>query len=487
MVTTLLFLTHVIIVMVLGAKIIFRRLPVGTSLAWIFIVSVFPLFGFGLYMLIGDHRLGRKRLKHGDLVRAHYQNELRIDDGAVTDSHPEVETSFYKIARVAGRETGFLIRSNNSVDILSDAEDMFAAIVNDIDSAETVCHLEFYIVHPEGRVLQVFRALIDAAARGVECKLIADHIGSKKFFRTEWPAKLREAGIVVIDSLPTGVIKTFFTRSDLRNHRKIIAIDRWISYCGSFNLADPDHFKIKAGVGKWVDVMLRIEGDASEALSVVFNTDFVIESSEQKIINDIPALPPVTHVSRAPITLKKPIQVLPSAPEMRNSVIFETLVSSIYAARRSVRITTPYFVPDESLVLALTNAAKRGINVQIIVPEKVDSFLARHASRSYYGDLFQAGVSIHEFREGLLHAKIILIDDEVCYLGTVNLDMRSFYLNLEITVALHSPEDCRAVDDILNRYMAGSTAVIPSEYLDENRSKFSIFRENLVRLAGPML
>ncbi len=487
MVTTLLLLAHVLIAIGLGIKIIFRRLPVGTSLAWIFIVSVLPIFGFGLYMLIGDHRLGRKRLKHGDLVRSHYQQVLNIEDGAVTDAHPAVQTSFYKIANIAADETGFLIRSDNVVDILSEPENIFSRIIQDIDDAKSTCHLEFYIVHPEGRVLQVFRALIDAASRGVDCKLIADHIGSKAFFRTDWPERLQAADVTVIDSLPTGVIKTFFTRSDLRNHRKIIVLDRWISYCGSFNLADPDYFKVKAGLGKWVDVMVRMEGNASEALSVVFNTDFVIESAQKKSVDEIPPLPPISSAVQPALTHKRPIQIIPSGPEMRTSIIFETLVSSIYAAQSHIRITTPYFVPDESLLLALTNAAKRGVNVQIIVPERVDSFLARHASRSYYGELLYAGVSIHEFRDGLLHTKIILIDDEVCYLGTVNLDMRSFYLNLEITIALHSQDDCRAVNEILNRYMAGSTVIMPNAYLDQNRSRLSIFRENLVRLAGPLL
>lgn len=487
MLTTLLFVMHWIIVALVAVKVVFRRLPVGTSLGWIIIVSALPVIGFGLYMLIGDHRLGRKRLRHGDLVRRYYQKRLDIKDGAVSMQHPEVETAFFKIARVAAKETGFVIRPDNAVTIFDEAEEMFESLISDIDQCRDVCHLEFYIVHPEGRVLEVFRALIDAAGRGVECKLIADHIGSKAFLNGQWPKRLEEAGITVIDSLPTGIIKTFFTRSDLRNHRKIVVLDRWIGYTGSFNLADPDYFKSGAGVGKWVDVFVRIEGNASEALAVVFNTDYVIETAQGRSVTKIPPLSALEAVPETDESHQSLVQIIPSGPEMRTSVIYETIISSIYAAKDFIRITTPYFVPGESLMLALTNAARRGVKVQIILPKRVDSFLARYAGRSYYGELLKAGVSLHEFQDDLLHSKIILIDDDVCYLGTVNLDMRSFYLNLEITLALHSRDDCLAVGEILNRYVAGSTVIMKDEYMDENRSPRSVFFENLIRLTGPLL
>ena len=487
MLTTALIVLHWALVIGVAVKVVFRRLPVGTSLAWVIIVSLLPVVGFAIYILIGDHRMGRKRLRHGDIVRSHYQSELAIREGAITRHHPDVEGIFYQIATVAAKDTGFLVRPDNRVDILTEPEAMFASMIADIEAAQSICHLEFYIVHAEGRVLDVFEALMAASQRGVVCKLLADHIGSQPFFRSAWPEKLRHAGVEVIDSLPTGVIKTFFTRSDLRNHRKIIVIDRWIGYCGSFNLADPDYFKRDSDVGKWIDLFLRIEGDASEGLSVVFNTDYVLESQTEASVDSIPKLASIQDLPPETEAHCKLVQIIPSGPEMRTSVIFETLVSSIYAARESIRITTPYLVPDESLLMALTNAARRGVHVQLIVPQRVDSFLARHASRSYYGELMEAGVGIHEYRGGLLHTKVVLVDNEVCYLGTVNLDMRSFYLNLEITIALHSPEDCRSVSDVLNRYMAQSVTIAADEYLDRNRSKPEIFLENLVRLAGPLL
>lgn len=487
MITTLLVIAHWLSVLWVAEKVIFRRLPVGTSLAWIILAAVFPVFGFATYMLIGDHRLGRRRLKYGDIVRRYYQEALSIRQGAIRDSHKDIDDTFLRIADVAAKDTGFHIRSRNSVDILTEPEDMFTALERDIRQAETLCHLEFYIIHPEGRVLDILNAVADAASRGVECIILADHIGSKPFFKSDWPGRLEAAGVQVIDSLPTGIVKSLFLRSDLRNHRKLLILDRKIGYSGSFNLADPEYFKVDKGVGKWVDVLLRIEGDTAEAMSVVFNTDYVLETQEKSSLKKIPALTPLDHDKVPALRDDKPIQVIPSGPEMRTSIIYETVVSSIYAAKETIDITTPYLIPDESLLLALTNAARRDVRVRIIVPKKVDSFMVRHASRSYFNELLEAGIELYEFQNGLLHTKIISIDGSVSYLGTVNLDIRSFYLNLEVTIALHSNRDCQDVSNIIDGYLSDSERIKSSDWMDGKRSRFVIFLENFIRLAGPLL
>lgn len=488
MLGTILVFVHIVIIVTVSVKVIFRRLPVGTSLAWIIIVAIIPYIGLGIYFLLGDHRLGRQRLRLGDLVRRYYQKSLLIEAGAEDDMHPEIDDVFYKIGNVAAQGSGFHIRSNNDLEIITDPWQMFDALIEDINSAAQTCFLEFYIIDPAGRVENVLRAVCDAAGRGVDCKILADHIGSRRFLKSKWKTELEEAGVEIIDSLPTGVIKTFFTRSDLRNHRKIVVIDRNVSFTGSFNLADPEYFNRDKEVGPWVDVFVRIKGDASEALSVVFNTDYVLDTHNRKTIGKVPSLPEIDKVAN---TVSKsanaPVQVIPSGPEMSTSLIYETIISSIYAAKEYIYITTPYLIPDEPLLLALTNAAKRGVNVRIMVPKNVDSRLVKFASRSYYGELLKSGVEIYEFKAGLLHSKIILIDDSVCYLGTVNFDMRSFYLNLEITIAAHAAEDCSKMKRIYDSYEALSDKIKADDWMDGRRSKVEIFTENVVRLASPLL
>ena len=488
MLTSIVLCLHIIIILTITAKVIFRRLPVGTSLAWIIIVAVVPFIGFGFYMLIGDHRLGRRRLRLGDLVRRYYQRSLNIEEGAEDESHPDIQDAFMKIGDVAARGTGFHIRSNNTVELLTKPEAMFDAIIRDIDAAQHTCFLEFYIIDPQGRVDNVMDAVIRAAKRGVDCKILADHIGSRKFFKSSWPKTLRSAGVEVVDSLPTGIIKTFFLRSDLRNHRKIIVIDRRVSYTGSFNLADPQMFNQSKKVGSWIDVFIRMEGDVSEALSVVFNTDYVLDTHDRKSAWKIPALPDIEVPEHArPERDDAPIQIIPSGPEMATSVIYETIIASLYMAQKEIIITTPYLIPDEPLLLALTNASRRGVDVKIIVPEKVDSVMVRFASHSYFGELLVAGIEIYEYQAGLLHSKFVMVDESVCYVGTLNLDMRSFYLNLEITLALHSEKDCATISTVLHDYIANSRKVIKDDWLDGRRSKPVVFAENLVRLASPLL
>lgn len=488
MLTSIALILHIAIVVGVAVKVIFRRLPVGTSLAWIIIVSVIPYLGFAFYMLIGDHRLGRKRLRLGKIVRQYYQKQLGIQDGAEDATHPEIEDNFMKIGEVAAKGTGFHIRSNNRVKLMNTPDVMFETLINDIDKAKSSCFLEFYIIDPQGRVNLVLDAVLRAAQRGVECKILADHIGSRGFFKSDWPEKFDEAGVEVVDSLPTGIIKTFFRRSDLRNHRKIVVIDRDIAFTGSFNLADPDHFKIKKNVGAWVDIFIRMEGDIAEALSVVFHTDYVLDVFNDETIKKIPPLSDVNITSEFEDDLDdSPIQLIPSGPEMSTSIIYETIIASIYNAQESIDIATPYLIPDEPLLLALTNAARRGVDVRIIVPKKVDSKLVSFASHSYYGELLKAGISLYEFTDGLLHSKVILIDGDVCYLGTVNLDMRSFYLNLEITVALHNRADCADVKTIMMDYIQNSDEVLVTDWLDGYRPKMVMFAENCVRLASPLL
>lgn len=485
MIASIFFFTHWLIVARVAYKVVTRRLPVGTSLAWIMIVAILPVVGIAGYYLIGDHRIGRKRSKGGDIVRSIYQNRLGTEEGAVDHTHPKLPLVFAKIAAVAAQETGFHVRADNDIKIFNQPRDIFNHILRDISVADHICHMEFYIVDPQGRVIDVFEEMIKAAARGVSCKILADHIGSKSFFDSDWPQKLEAAGIEVVASLPVGIIKSYFTRSDLRNHRKIIVVDRLVSYTGSFNLADPEKFNADKDVGQWIDILVRIEGDASESLSVVFNTDFVMDTQGETEVLEIPQLDPV-HPEFEPIAPGNVLaQIIPSGPEMLTSVIYETIVSAIYAAQKSILITTPYLVPDESLLLAITNAARRGVDVKLIVPKRVDSLLVHHASRSFFEELVESGIKLYEFSAGLLHTKSIVIDDEVAYLGTVNLDVRSFYLNLEITIAIYDRKVCKDMRKIINEYLDQSEVICIDAW--QSRTAKDRLLENVFRLASPLL
>ena len=306
---------------------------------------------------------------------------------------------------------------------------------------------------------------------------------------SEWETQLREAGVRIVPALPVGVFKTFFARSDLRNHRKILIVDNLVAYTGSFNLVDPRFFKQGAGVGEWVDVMMRCRGEMVLELAAVFYADVAVETDEnltevqqqiEQISDKIPELLTIKRQSGDAIA-----QVIPSAPNQSDPVIYETIVCAIHAAKSRVMITTPYFVPDELLLTALTTAAKRGVDVTLILPAKVDSLLVRWASRAYYPNLLNAGVKIALFHGGLLHAKTLTVDNGYALFGTVNMDMRSFFLNLEISLAIYDAPATEAIAQLQQQYLRDSRLISLTHW--QQRDKVWGLVENVVRLFSPLL
>jgi cardiolipin synthase len=443
-----------------------------------------PVAGPVIYLLFGDHSLGAQRLKLGQRIRAFYQEAYAVTgaDAAPLDDIPE---PFAGLSRSIALESGFPMQARNSYAILIDAADILERMRRDIDAARTSCGLEFYIIEPEGRVVPVLEAILRAAARGVTCQVLADDYGSKGFFRSAWPARLKVAGVTVVRSLPVALLKSFSKRSDLRNHRKLLICDRAVAYTGSFNLIDPKVFKAGRHVGAWVDIMMRTEGDVVDALTCVFNADFLFEEKGSdiggKVLRPLPLDP--TAGARGPGMAR--MQLLPSGPEMPRSTLYEFIVTAIFNARRTVRIVTPYLIPDQAVMLALTSAAKRGVAVQLIVPERLDTRIGQFASQATYAELLAAGVEIRRFGAGLLHAKAVLIDEDMTVFGTVNMDSRSFYLNLELSLIIYEPQVNSALRAILDSYVALSAKV--DEQAWAARPGTRRFLENVMRLAAPVL
>jgi len=477
-------LVHVGVATGLSLHILYRKLQVNTALAWIVLLIAMPIGGPVLYILFGDPTLGQRRLRLGARIRHYYQKAYAVARADSVNLGLIAEPFGALAGSIAG-DSGFPVLARNRTAILTDAGEILASMARDIDQAKTVCCLEFYIIDPQGRVEALLQAVLAAAARGVECKILADDFGSRPFFRSDWPKRLRAAGVTVIRSLPDSPIKSLSKRSDLRNHRKLLICDRTAAYTGSFNLVDPHFFKSDSHVGEWIDVMMRIEGQMVDALSCVFNADFLLEDPAADIgeaalralplDSDCPPLPDDRNM----------MQLLPSGPEMTSSTIYEFIVAAIFNARHRVRIVTPYFIPDQAVLLALKSAAKRGVEVQIIVPARIDTKLGRYASQAAYDELLAVGVDILCFSGGLLHAKTVLIDEAISLFGTVNMDMRSFYLNLELSLILYEPRMNTELGAVMDTYVARSTAITQQQWAA--RPARQRFLENLLRLAGPLL
>jgi cardiolipin synthase len=250
---------HVLVATILSLRVLYRKLQVNSALAWIVVLIAMPIGGPVLYVLFGDPNLGRRRLELGHRIRSYYEKAYAIAraDAASVDAIPQ---PFNAMAASIARDSGFPVLSHNRYTLLSDAGDILQRMASDIDAARCDCCLEFYIIDPRGRVEAVLEAVLRAAGRGVASRILADDFGSKGFFRSDWPARLKAAGVSVTRSLPVAPIRNFSKRTDLRNHRKQLICDRAVAYMGSFNLVDPHFFKADAHVGEWIDLMMRIEG-----------------------------------------------------------------------------------------------------------------------------------------------------------------------------------------------------------------------------------
>jgi cardiolipin synthase len=460
-----------------SVRIIKRRLPVGVSLAWLTVVLIFPFAGAVVYLLIGESRLGRDRHRRAKALRDSYRGLVQAKRESAGLGAPELPPAEQALARLAEAVFQTPVFPGNDLRLLRDAGEAFPALVADIDAARHTCHLEFYIWDVGGLADGVVEALLRAAARGVTCRVLVDAVGSKRFLKSDRARRLRDGGVTMRGALPVTLRRLLFVRADLRLHRKVVVIDGAVAYAGSLNLADPALFKQNAGVGQWVDALARVTGPAVAALGAIFLYDWELETGEA--IRDSAGKPPEPGGGRAAV------QVLPSGPGERVGAIEQVLLAAVYAASRELVLTTPYFIPDESLLAALLSAPGRGVDVTLIVPAKVDSRLSHYASRAYQADLLAAGVRIALYQGGLLHTKSLAVDGRFSLFGSLNLDPRSLRLDFEVTLAVFDAEFTQALRGLHQRYLGRST------WLDlpacRARGAVECFTEDAARLVGPLL
>ena len=476
----LILVAHITIICALSIRVIMKRRPVGISLAWLVLIFILPLAGALLYLLIGERRLGKHRAARAAALLEPYKkwhqglpHENFVDGSSLTP--PAVP-----ICRLAKTVIGIPALAGNRLQLLNGAASILQAIIEDIDRAQYTCHMEFYIWNQGGIADQVAEALIRAAGRGVTCRVLVDAVGSAQFLKSEFPARLRESGVELTAALPVNPLRAAFVRLDLRLHRKIVVIDGKLAYTGSLNLVDPRFFKQEAGVGQWIDAMVRVEGPAVEVLGVIFLWDWEIETGV-----GIETLENSSSLKTPPQAGKAVVQVVPSGPGYEDHAIHSLLLTTIYAARRELIMTSPYFVPDEAVQTALLSAARRGVAVTIILPEKIDSLLVRYACRSYFDELLAAGVKILRFQGGLLHTKSITVDGQLALFGTVNLDMRSFWLDFEVTLCIYDLDFGDRLRTLQLQYAADAVAVDIRSW--RRRTAWERFCENAAQLFAPLL
>lgn len=424
-----LFLVHIILVIATTVRILLRshRQP-ESRMAWLVVVFAIPYLGVLAYALLGETGIGRKRMAR--LNRG--METLPRPDGGTQSTTINVPEHYKPLFAVGQSISGYTSAGGNNARLMEDSDSTIDFMVADIDAATKHVHLMFYIWLNDSNGTKMVEALKRAAKRGVQCRAMVDDLGSKAMIRSPQWQELSDAGVQTARALKIGnpFLRMLDGRIDLRNHRKILVIDNLLTYCGSQNCADAA-FLPKAKYAPWVDAVMRFTGPVVQQMQHLFATDWMEAVDED-----------ISEILRQPVAKEEPgfmAQVIGTGPTVRNSAMPEMFQSLMYAARKELFITTPYYVPNAAIQAALCAAANRGVQTTIIFPARNDDFAVGATCQSYYEELLTAGVRIFEYLPGILHTKSLTLDGEVTLIGSANLDRRSFDLNYENNILLYDP------------------------------------------------
>jgi cardiolipin synthase len=463
---------------VLGRILLRPHRDPASRIAWLVVVATFPLIGIVAYLFLGEVNIGKRRAQRLNEV-LHGMPPFQRQGESGQAALPANVERYRHLFELGESINGFQPLNGNSAYLLADSNTAIDTMVTDIDAARDHVHVLFYIWLPDHNGLKIVEALKRASLRGVTCRAMADALGSRSMIDSVHWSGMKEAGVRVAAGLPIGnpLLRPFFGRIDLRNHRKIVVIDDRITYCGSQNCADPE-FLVKANYAPWVDAMMRFEGPVVRQNQYLFASDWMTYVDEN--LDDLLSAP-----LPQPIPGGFTAQVIGTGPTIRFSAMPEVFESLLFAARREVIITTPYYVPNDPLQNALCTAAFRGIDTTIIFPARNDSWIVGAASRSYYGDLLAAGVKIYEYEGGLLHTKSFTMDGEVTLIGSANMDRRSFELNYENNILLVDQSLTTSMHERQQQYLARSRRVT-RDVVDSWPVSRRLWH-NLLATLGPLL
>ena len=440
--------------------------------AWLLLLLVLPGVATILYLLFGEpwvSKAFRRRWHHA------YDALLPFAPRPSRDIATAENENAFRTCEAIARWPACV---GNTAKIASGADAAIDGIVSDIDAASGTVHLSFYIWLGDANGSRVVDAVCRAARRGVTCRIVADAIGSRSLIRSgRWEA-MRQAGAHLCASLsaPLGLGLLSGHRTDLRNHRKIVVVDVCVTWGGSQNCADAA-FLPKRKFAPWVDILIRYEGPIARQAELIFASAWMAETGEDMrpaLGSDAPAPWPKGFVAIAAGTG-------PMSPRASMTDIF---VAVLAASRDRAVITTPYFAPDPPLLNAIVAAARRGVSLTIVFPRRNDSRMVGAISRAYYPVLSEAGVRIHEFSGGLLHAKTIVVDDRLVLVGSSNMDRRSLDLNFENNVLLESTELAGEITAHQARWLEQAPEVDRQTITE--RSLARRFIDNLLTMAGPL-
>ena len=448
-----------------------------TALAWLVLIFALPVPGILLFLLFGSRRLPRsRRRKQREISKYILETTEGIEQVRRDKPWPPWLEPIVELNRKLG---AMPLVGGNTAKIHTEYLKSIEAMTDAVAEARKYVHAEFYILSFDRSTVQFFEAMRVAVERGVIVRVLMDHVAmlrSAGYHRTV--KKLKRIGVQWHVMLPVQPLRGKYQRLDLRNHRKILVVDGTVAFTGSQNMIDSTYNKrgnLRRGL-HWKDFMVRFEGPIVAGINALFITDWYSETDEL-LLRETPDVAPAARVNTVDA------QVLPSGPGFEGENNLRLFNSLVYAATERVILTSPYFVPDDSMLYAITTAAQQGLDVQLFASEVGDQPIVYHAQRSYYEALLRAGVRIWLYQSPVvLHAKHFTIDDRVAVIGSSNMDMRSFSLNLEISVMVHGEDFVKKMRKVEQSYRELSRELTLDEWM--KRPRAAAVLDNVARLSA---
>ena len=469
-----------LIVRIIAIIVVPRNRRPTAGMAWLLAIFFIPYLGVIFFLLIGNPKLPkRRRQRQAEVDRYIRESTHGVERVSDSTSWPAWFEGVVRLNRNLG---SMPLIGSNSASLIGEYQGSLDAMTEAIRGAKRHVHAEFYILAYDRTTAPFFDALGEAAARGVEVRVLLDHVASYRVRGYRATVKrLTRMGVEWRLMLPVQPLKGKYQRPDLRNHRKLLVVDGDVGFMGSQNIIDRSYNKrvnIRRGL-KWKELVIRVEGPIVSGLDTIFATDWYLETEEA------PRRDLVESLHQPGEAQDLDCQVVPSGPGYRNENNLKLFLTLLYAAQEKIIITSPYFVPDEAMLLAISGATQRGIHVELFVSEVGDQALVYHAQRSYYEALLRAGVKIYMYQAPyILHAKHFSIDDDVAVIGSSNMDIRSFELNMEITLLVRGASFVREMRAVEDGYRRDSRELTLDDWLRQPLR--STVLDNLARLTSAL-
>lgn len=460
--------------------VFFQRREPKSVWTWLLLLYFIPILGFVFYLLIGTDMHKRKMFKTkgiedrlNDAIR---QQEHQIRNQELEKQVPEI-MGYADLVMYNLDTMGTVLSDDNDLEIFTDGNDKFEALLEDIRNAREFIHFQYYIIKNDVVFSRILEALLEKVQEGVEVRILFDAMGCRFVSHKFWK-QLEERGIRIAEFFPA-FLRKLHLRINYRNHRKIVVIDNKTAYVGGFNVAK-EYVGLDKKFGYWRDTHLRITGSAVMGLSMRFLLDWNYAAREN-LFNH-----PRYLTGSVPGTKDQcEIQIISSGPDSQEQTIRDNYVRLIHKARKSIYIQTPYFIPDEAMLTALYIAIRSGIEVHIMIPCKPDHPFVYWATYSYIGDMVMAGANCYTYDNGFLHAKGLIVDEKVFCYGTANMDIRSFALNFEVNAVVYDEKKAQEMTAVYKEDLKLCKKITRDIYA--GRSLTVRIKEQVSRLLSPLL